>query len=485
MPPPRSTSLQFVNGWLVPAHAFRALALGVLVGAIAAPYLPISLALYSGALLACLVLAWRFPRHSASWLALTGVCLLLLRSAFVPTSPANLLPLGPAEFTARVVAAPRTTDRSARYVVEPRGLSPLVVVAKPIPSYAFGDELHVKCKNVAQTEQPELSGGVERTCTFPEMYRTAQASPSFRGSLLTLRRVLGNRVRALLPEPPASLVTGMLWGDDEGLPRSLVLAFRRTGTSHILAVSGYNVMLLVTLCFSLLVGLGLWRPTASVGVLAMVAAFVAFTGAEPAVVRAGIMGSLVVLGRTFGRRPDRLNILLAAAAAMLLFQPGVVSGLSFQLSFAAMGGLLFLAPIVEPRLSFLPAAWSLREAASQTVAATLVTAPVVLVRLGSFSVVTPIANLLVAPVVPLVYVLSLPLLVPFPGSSVLVPPIALLLIVLLSLFVWVVGSLASLPWAAAAQPVAAWVVALAVYALVAWWLWPSRAKRGKATSQIT
>jgi competence protein ComEC len=131
----------------------------------------------------------------------------------------------------------------------------------------------------------------------------------------------------------------MLWGDDAGLPRELVAAFRRTGTSHLLAVSGYNVMVVTEVLFWILLALGLWRRTGGLVVLLVVVLFVLFTGAEPAVVRAGIMGSLVIAGRLLARRPDRLNLLLGTAAVMLLLAPTLVRVLGFQVSFAAMAGM--------------------------------------------------------------------------------------------------------------------------------------------------
>ncbi len=232
----------------------------------------------------------------------------------------------------------------------------------------------------------------------------------YRNSEPALTQVLGlGQVKAwmtrsvdrALPSPEAPLLAGLLLGSRQDLPSELRNAFRLTGTSHIVAVSGFNVTIVVTMIAALvrIVPAPPWVRTSIT--LVAITAFVLLTGASASVVRAGIMGSLVVLARATGRLSDGLHALALSAGAMVLVDPRTISSVGFQLSVAATAGLFCLSEPLERRLAFVPEALGIRSSLASTLAAIALTQPIILLYFGQASLVAPLVNLLVLPLVPL------------------------------------------------------------------------------------
>ncbi|TAK05018.1 ComEC/Rec2 family competence protein [Patescibacteria group bacterium] len=224
-------------------------------------------------------------------------------------------------------------------------------------------------------------------------------------SFAGLRAASVRAVRRAAPGPEGTLLLGMSVGDTTGMPRWLTLRFRRTGTSHLLAVSGANVTIAAGTLVSLLFALRLRRRAVAIGAAGAVCAFALFAGAEPPVVRAAFMALLVLAARELGRKPDSANLLIAAACIMLALDPAALTSVSFALSFTATGGLLWLTPPIAARLETMHfirrAPEFLRGTAADGLAAQLATLPVALGTFGTFSAVSPLANILAAPFVPL------------------------------------------------------------------------------------
>jgi len=224
---------------------------------------------------------------------------------------------------------------------------------------------------------------------------------AFRTALLELKKRLRREAGALLPEPEASFLLGLLIGERQGLPPELADAFRQTGTSHILAVSGYNVTRLIDIFFILCAGAALRRRRAALIVSAGILAFAAIVGGEASVVRAAIMGCASLLAVLFARRYDGTAALLTAAAAMLAANPFILRhDVGFQLSFAAVWGLHAFGRPLTGKLNFLPEFLGVRQMAGETLAATIATLPVILHAFGRLPLIGPAANLLVLPLVP-------------------------------------------------------------------------------------
>jgi len=202
----------------------------------------------------------------------------------------------------------------------------------------------------------------------------------------------------------AELARGFVLGEDEGIDPATEEDFRRAGLAHLLAVSGQNVALLALLAMPLLAALGMPLRARLLWVLGLIALYVPLAGAGPSIQRAGVMGALSVLALLAGRRSSRLYALVVAVVVTLAIDPGIGADVGWQLSFAAVLGILAVAQPL--RRWFMarsgargPLGRMLVEGAAMTIAATVATAPLIAFHFGELSTTTLVANLLALPAV--------------------------------------------------------------------------------------
>ncbi len=206
-----------------------------------------------------------------------------------------------------------------------------------------------------------------------------------------LRRASRAHLYKGLHEPVAEVLQGMVLGDDEGVDDQIVDDFRRSGLLHIMAVSGENVVLLCAMWSCALMLFGVPRLTRTVVLVPIVATYVLLTGASPSIVRAGIAGIAGLVAVLASRPADGWLVWLIPGAWLLTVNPNNLFDVSFQLSFAAVAGLLLFSRPLTGALRFLPGA--IAEQAAVTTAASLATAPVSMLAFGSTSLVAVAANL--------------------------------------------------------------------------------------------
>jgi competence protein ComEC len=245
--------------------------------------------------------------------------------------------------------------------------------------------------------------GVEAVVWYPRLKVVAsnQAGPIY-GPIYALRGRVEEVLKASLPDPEASVLVGLLTGKRSSIPASLTAAFASTGTSHILAISGWNI----TIVGGVLLLAGrrfLGRRAIFVAILGLIL-YSVFVGGSPSVVRAAVMGLLYFVATLYGRRADALTSLLLAGALMSLWDPFVLWDVGFQLSFLATLGLIVLVPTLDRLLVRLPR--FLAESLSVTLAAQLLTMPLIAVYFSQVSLVAPLANFLVLPALPTVMLLG-------------------------------------------------------------------------------
>jgi competence protein ComEC len=207
-----------------------------------------------------------------------------------------------------------------------------------------------------------------------------------------------------MPVREAELARGFVLGEDGGIDPGTVEDFRRSGLSHLLAVSGQNVALLALLAVPLLAALGMPLRVRLVWLLGLIALYVPLAGAGPSIQRAGVMGGLSVLAMLAGRRPARFYALVVAAIVTLAIDPGVAADVGWQLSFAAVLGILLLGSRLRGAIAAATnargsIAGTLAEGAAMTIAATLATTPLIAFHFGELSTTTLVANLLALPAV--------------------------------------------------------------------------------------
>lgn len=218
--------------------------------------------------------------------------------------------------------------------------------------------------------------------------------------LTRLRDTVEARISLLYHEPEASLLKGLLTGSRQDMPDNLRTAFRTTGLTHIVAISGFNITIILTAIGSLLFFLPFrWKLIPSIVGITL---FTLFVGASASVVRAAIMGGLGLLAMQSGRLSHVRLSILWTAFIMLLHNPlSLWYDAGFQLSFLAVMGLAELGKPLEPLLEKLPKTLGIRETLSATIAASMSAMPWAAFRFGTISLISPLANLIVVPMVPL------------------------------------------------------------------------------------
>jgi competence protein ComEC len=206
-----------------------------------------------------------------------------------------------------------------------------------------------------------------------------------------------------MPPREAALARGFVLGEDEEIDEATVEDFRRSGLSHLLAVSGQNVTLLALLAMPLLGALGIPLRERLLWVLALILVYIPVAGAGPSILRAGVMGALGVLATLAGRRGSRLYALALAAVVTLAIDPGIAAEVGWQLSFAAVLGIILLASPLQRGITARLGEGSWRRALADglavTVSATLATAPLIAFHFETLSTTTLAANLLALPAI--------------------------------------------------------------------------------------
>ena len=236
-----------------------------------------------------------------------------------------------------------------------------------------------------------------------------QGSP-FMSALYSFQQRALDVVYRLFPDPEASLLAGILLGEQSGIPPQVQEAFRITGTSHIIVISGFNIAIIAAL-FSYIFTRVLGRLRGAIVAAIGIIFYTLLVGANPAVVRAAILGLLTLLALQVGRRQVGLNSLIFVAALMALDTPVVLWDISFQLSFAAtLGIMLYAEPLTKgftnfttryiPRDKAEHLAGPVGEYLLITIAALLTTLPLMVYYFKRISITSLIANPLILPAQP-------------------------------------------------------------------------------------
>jgi competence protein ComEC len=300
------------------------------------------------------------------------------------------------------------------------------------PGWQYGDRLLVSSAPETPPENEEFSyrdflarQDVYTYLAYPrvDLVEHGAGSPIL-AAIYRLRDWAYAEIYHLFPAPEAPLLAGILLGLDNDLPPALENAFRDTGTAHIIAISGFNFAVLAGL-FASLFGRIFSRWVATGVAIFTIAVYAVLVGASPAVVRAAIMSSFALLAQQIGRRSAGMNTLAITSAAMCLANPHAPWDPSFQLSFGATLGLLLYGErfqggftrLLEKRMPSplarrisAPVARKISSLIGEyfllTLAAQVMTLPVILYHFQRLSVSALLANPLILPPQPLVMVLG-------------------------------------------------------------------------------
>jgi competence protein ComEC len=300
----------------------------------------------------------------------------------------------------------------------------VLVQVQPGVEYSYGDQiiaqgnLEIPFESESFSYQDYLARkDIYSIMPYARVERIAEGGGSkLKACLYNLREHSRDLLDEIFPSPEADLMAGILLGLDQGLSPNLQEAFQDTGTTHIIAISGFNMAILAGLftgVFTRLIG----RRWGSLAAILGIAVYTVFVGGEAAVVRAAIMGGLGVMGGIFGRRQTGLNSLGLAVFGMVLLDPNLPWDIGFQLSGAATLGLILYGQPLEDQMVCWLGRWLPEEKASMiigplsevllfTLAAQVMTLPIIAYHFRELSWIAFLANPLILPPQPLVLILG-------------------------------------------------------------------------------
>lgn len=314
----------------------------------------------------------------------------------------------------------------------------ILVTVGRYPEYSYLD--NVKLEGYLKT--PALLGdfdyksyllkdGIYSVMDFPKVelvsrHHSYNLYTYFYEKVLFFKKELIKSIDSTFSKPQSFIIYGIILGKDKNMPKDLKDQFNATGLSHITAVSGGNIVILMSLLVPLLLFIGLFRSQALYFSITFVWIYILLSGLPISGIRAAIMGSAFLLAEIFGRQNTSSRIIVFTAAMMLIQNPLLLFyDIGFQLSFLASMGIIYLKPIFDSFIklpkklynaenqNFERKSWSevfkriifsrinyLLDIISVTLAAQIFVLPIVIYNFGNISLVSPVTNLLILPIIP-------------------------------------------------------------------------------------
>lgn len=375
------------------------------------------------------------------------------------------------EFIGVVTSEPDLRENNLKLIVQTQSLlindswqktnGKVLLTTNLFPEFNYGDQLKVIC----DLQKPEVINGfaydlylsrynIYSLCYFPKIIvLKAGRGNLFLSAIYDFKNYFVSKINRILPEPQSSFLAGILIGAKKSMPAELKDIFNKTGTTHIVAVSGYNVAIMATFLLLCAQTLGLGRKKSFWLIMSILVVFTILTGLQASIVRAAIMGGLVLVANYLGRLSKIRNTLVLAAVLMLVVNPKIlVYDLGFQLSFLATLGLVYLSPILNQlfkvkKLKSKICQVVLGDYFLTTMSAIIMTQPLVLYQFGKISLIAPLANILILPFIPLAMLLGF---IAALGAIIFTPLgwiIGWSVWLVLSYIIWILGYLAQLNWA--------------------------------------
>lgn len=380
-----------------------------------------------------------------------------------------------------IVSEPEYRDNATRFILLSDNGEKALVSTDLYSRVRYGDRVKVDAK----FRRPEViedfnypaylaKDDIYYTASFAEVETVSSGHGNpVREMLLKIKHGFVRKIREIFAEPEASLLAGLILAGKDAMPQSILEEFRRAGLVHIVVLSGYNLTIIAEFIRRSLYFLSLHASSlASVGAIFL---FILMTGAEPTVVRAGIMVFAAILGKSLGRHYSAHRALLLAAFIMVLFNPKIlVFDPSFQLSFLATLALIYASPLVERKIVKVPEKWGLRGMLATTLATQAVVLPYLVYNMGEVSLVSILSNVLVLLFIPITMLVGFLAVILSFIHILIALPVAYIAHLLLGYTLFISGFLGNLPSASieiSHFPV--WAAALC-YAFMIWFIWRVR-----------
>lgn len=222
---------------------------------------------------------------------------------------------------------------------------------------------------------------------------------NFRNLIDQLRQQLADQIAQIYAPPYEGYIRGLILGEREQLDPQMEESYASFGIIHVLSISGLHISILVALCFYLLKGIGFSREKASLLVFSILPCYVLLTGAEPPVIRAGIMAGLLLIAVMLNQWKDSLSFLAIAFLLQLGWNPYLLFTASFQFTFIITAALIVGVPPLVDRIS---GSWQwLKQALTVALVAQFASFPIAIRFFYEFTFLSWIANLVFVPFISL------------------------------------------------------------------------------------
>ena len=287
------------------------------------------------------------------------------------------------------------------------------------PEYFYGDVLKIKGKLKTPAVFEEFNyknylakEGIYSVMYYPEIEILERNKGFFvYSAILKFKNKITEQIEKIMPFPEVSLLEGIILGNKQIYSEEIKNELSITGTSHIVAISGMNIVIISEILMFVLIGLGMWRKQAFWFVLALIFLFIIMVGAPASAIRAGIMGAILLYAQKIGRLSNATRIMIFAGAIMLVFNPLLLRyDVGFQLSFLAVFGLIYIKPILDEFILKKVKKEELNgliQIITTTLAAQIAVLGILIYNFGRISFISPLANILIVPAIPILTAIGL------------------------------------------------------------------------------
>ena len=295
------------------------------------------------------------------------------------------------------------------------------------------------------------------------------------GKVLWFKQELRTSIRKNYSPPQSLILEGTVLGDNGVMSQDLKNKLNITGLRHIIAVSGTHIVILGSILMSFLLALGLRRGQAFYFSIVFIWLYIILTGLPASGVRAGIMGTLLLLSQKIGRQSMGTRTITIAGTVMLVQNPLLLFyDIGFQLSFLASMGIMYLDPFFRSLFKVFGKykIENLLGMVSTTFAAQIFTLPIMVYNFGNISLISPITNLLILPIVSGLMILGFLSSILGVASQFLGWIISIPCWLLLTYFVKIID-IFSQPWAIKTIKSVHWIwliISYSVLAIIIYWL---------------
>lgn len=307
-----------------------------------------------------------------------------------------------------IIDEPDERENSTRLILKSDTGDKTLLVTNRYPEFSYGDVIEARgiLKEPQNFSDFDYQAYLARDdifleMAFPDIVKIGSGSGNpLKTKLLELKRNYLEGLSRVLPEPEASFLGAITVGAKRAMPEDVLEDFRKSGLAHVVVLSGMHVTIIAAFIAFIFGAIFPRFLTLIFGVVAIFI-FAIFAGATATVIRASLMASALYLAGLSGRVYDAKRALLVAGFVMILANPKILRfDLSFQLSFLATLGILYLFPYLKDKMTFLPDRFFLRETGALTMSAQIFVSPLILYKMGTFSLAAFPANLLVLPSIP-------------------------------------------------------------------------------------